>query len=91
MEFVAIFLLAYFAALLWLGLKGYWRIAAALLAPTGILAVWIMVDQYGFERLVDPGYPGISVLLIVPFVIGALGFFPALAFRLLAKRKIELN
>ena len=91
MEFVAIFLLAYFAALLWLGLKGYWRVAAALLAPTAILALWIMVDQYGFERLVDIGYPGISVVLIVPFLIGAVGFFPALALRHLANRKIELN
>ncbi|MFU7529656.1 hypothetical protein [Qipengyuania sp. ASV99] len=91
MEFVAISLLAYFAALLWLGLKGYWRIALALLAPTAILALWIIVDQYGFERLVEPGYPGISVVLMVPFVVGALGLFLALAFRLSTKPKIELN
>jgi hypothetical protein len=91
MIFVSIFLIAYFAALLWLGLKGFWRVAAGLLAPTGILALWITFDQYGFERLVEPGYPGISVLLIFPFMVGALGFFPALAYRLLTKQEIELS
>ncbi len=81
MEVVAIFLAGYFSVLLWLGLKGYWRLATILLAPTAFLAAWIALDQYGFERTFDPGYPGISVILIIPFVVGALGFFPALLYR----------
>ena len=85
---IALLLASYFGVLAWLGAKGYQYIGAALLFPTGALALWITNDQYGFERLVEPGYSGIGAIFVFPFLIGALGFFPALIIR---KLRPDLN